>query len=244
MHPAYRRFVEAEHRADLFHVEFLLVIERQNELFALRQRRDRFGERGHHAAPVERGVLVVDGVQPVVGRLVELGDVEQPNAGDLDQHRVVLAEREPHLDGDLVVVAVAAEAQLQFQMRLRLARYGLAPHGKATLRKTIFAHQSEQMFANLLDFYRIAWEYEPRSFPIHLDADGNALEAFTPDFYLPEFNLYVELTTMKQSLVTKKNRKVRLLRELYPALNIQVFYQKDFENLIFKYGLAARPVTA
>ena len=68
------------------------------------------------------------------------------------------------------------------------------------------------------------------------------LESFTPDFYLPEFDLYVELTTMKQSLVTKKNRKVRLLRELYPHFNIQVFYQKDFENLIFKYGLAERPV--
>ena len=70
-------------------------------------------------------------------------------------------------------------------------------------------------------------------------SDGNVIESFTPDFYLPEFDLYVELTTMKQSLVTKKNRKVRLLRELYPHLNIQVFYQKDFENLIFKYGLAA-----
>ena len=68
------------------------------------------------------------------------------------------------------------------------------------------------------------------------------LESFTPDFYLPEFDLYVELTTMKQSLVTRKNRKVRLLRELYPHLNIQVFYQKDFENLIFKYGLAERTV--
>ena len=100
------------------------------------------------------------------------------------------------------------------------------------------------MFANLLDFYRIAWEYEPRSFPIQYDRDGRVLEAFTPDFYLPEFDLYVELTTMKQSLVTKKNRKVRLLRELYPHVNIQVFYQKDFENLIFKYGLAERPVQA
>jgi len=76
------------------------------------------------------------------------------------------------------------------------------------------------------------------------DADGRVLESFTPDFYLPEFDLYLELTTMKQSLVTKKNRKVRLLRELYPKLNIQVFYQKDFENLIFKYGLADRPVEA
>jgi hypoxanthine phosphoribosyltransferase len=66
------------------------------------------------------------------------------------------------------------------------------------------------------------------------------LEAFTPDFYLPEFDLYVELTTMKQSLVTRKNRKLKLLRAIYPSVNIQVFYQKDFENLIFKYGLAER----
>jgi hypothetical protein len=138
----------------------------------------------------------------------------------------------------------AAEAQLQFQMRLRLARYGLTPLGNAALRKNVFAHQSEEMFANLLDFYRIAWEYEPRSFPISSGPNGEVLEAFTPDFYLPEFNLYVELTTMKQSLVTKKNRKVRLLRKLYPDLNIQVFYAKDFENLIFKYGLAQRPVEA
>jgi cytidylate kinase len=141
-------------------------------------------------------------------------------------------------------LSAAAEAQLQFQMRMRLARYGLTPSGNAALRKKIFAHQSEEMFANLLDFYRIAWEYEPRSFPIHTGPSGEVLEAFTPDFYLPEFKLYVELTTMKQSLVTKKNRKVRLLRELYPDLNIQVFYAKDLENLIFKYGLAQRPVEA
>jgi len=139
-------------------------------------------------------------------------------------------------------LSAAAEAQLQFQMRLKLSRHGILPPGNVTLRHKQFAHQSEEMFANLLDFYRIAWEYEPRSFPIQYAADGTVLEAFTPDFYLPEFNLYVELTTMKQSLVTRKNRKVRLLRELYPHLNIQVFYQKDFENLIFKYGLAERPV--
>jgi cytidylate kinase len=138
------------------------------------------------------------------------------------------------------LLSTAAEAQLQFQMRLKLARYGIVPPGKVTLRQKMFAHQSEEMFANLLDFYRIAWEYEPRSFPIQYDRDGSVLEAFTPDFYLSEFDLYVELTTMKQSLVTRKNRKVRLLRELYPRINIQVFYQKDFENLIFKYGLAER----
>jgi cytidylate kinase len=140
------------------------------------------------------------------------------------------------------LLSPAAEAQLHFQMRLRLARFGIVPPDKITLRKKMFANPSEEMFANLLDFYRIAWEYEPRSFPIQLDPDGRPLESFTPDFYLPEFDVYVELTTMKQSLVTKKNRKVRLLRELYPHINIRVYYQKDFENLIFKYGLAERTV--
>lgn len=134
----------------------------------------------------------------------------------------------------------AAEAQIQFRARLRLSRHGLVPPGKVALTRKHFAHPSEEMFANLLDFYRVAWEYEPRSFPIQWDREGKVSEAFTPDFFLPEFDLYVELTTMKQSLVTRKNRKVKLLRQLYPHVNIQVFYQKDFENLIFKYGLADR----
>jgi hypoxanthine phosphoribosyltransferase len=115
------------------------------------------------------------------------------------------------------------------------------PPGAVRLPDKTFAHPSERIFANLLDFYRIAWEYEPRSFPVQWDAEGRISESFTPDFYLAEFDLYVELTTMKQSLVTRKNRKIRLLRELYPHLSVQIFYQKDFENLIFKYGLAERP---
>ena len=103
-----------------------------------------------------------------------------------------------------------------------------------------FAHASEAELARILDYYQVEWRYEPRTFPILFNLDGAVVESFAPDFYLPEFDLYVELTTMKQSLVTKKNRKVKLLRAIYPHLNIQVFYQKDFENLIFKYGLAER----
>jgi cytidylate kinase len=145
---------------------------------------------------------------------------------------------------DFGYLSAEAEAQLQFQLRLRLARHGIAPPGTEALRKKGFAHASEEIFANLLDFYRIPWEYEPRSFPVEWDEQGNMTVAFTPDFYLPEVDMYVELTTMKQSLVTKKNRKVKRLREIYPHVNIQVFYLKDFQNLIFKYGLAERLVTA
>jgi cytidylate kinase len=141
------------------------------------------------------------------------------------------------------LLSQAAEAQIQFQTRLQLARYGIRPPGKVALKRKAFANPSEEIFANLLDFYRIAWDYEPRSFPIQWDKDGRVLEAFTPDFYLPEFDLYVELTTMKQAHVTRKNRKVKLLRTIYPHVNVQVFYQKDFRNLVFKHGLAERGVT-
>jgi cytidylate kinase len=128
-------------------------------------------------------------------------------------------------------------AELQFETRLRLARHGIALAGHAQVKRASFGHPSEEMFANLLDFYRIQWDYEPRSFPLQWDKNGNVIEAFTPDFYLAEFDLYVELTTMKQALVTRKNRKIKLLRAIYPHVNIQVFYQKDFQDLVFKYGL-------
>lgn len=135
------------------------------------------------------------------------------------------------------LLSPAAEAQIHFQTRLQLAQHGIAPAGRVHLKHPSFGHPSERLFANLLDFYRIQWEYEPRSFPLQWDKDGHVMEAFTPDFYLPELDLYVELTTMKQALVTKKNRKVKLLRAIYPHVNIQVFYQKDFQDLIFKHGL-------
>jgi cytidylate kinase len=100
-----------------------------------------------------------------------------------------------------------------------------------------FAHPSEREFARVMDFYRISWQYEPRTFPIEWDENRNVQKAFTPDFYLPDLDLFIELTTMKQSLVTKKNRKVRLLRELYPDVNIKILYERDYKNLIWKYGL-------
>jgi len=130
-----------------------------------------------------------------------------------------------------------AADEIEFETRFELAKRGIVPAGRARVTRASFGHPSEEMFANLLDFYRIQWEYEPRSFPLQWDKDGRVTEAFTPDFYLPELDLYVEVTTMKQSLVTRKNRKVKMLHAIYPHINIQVFYQKDFQELVFKYGL-------
>jgi hypothetical protein len=102
-----------------------------------------------------------------------------------------------------------------------------------------FAHASEAEFARILDFYQVAWEYEPQVFPILWDLEGNVLESFAPDFYLPDMDLFLELTTLQQRLVRKKNRKVRRLRELYPHARIKLFYARDFRALMLKYGRAA-----
>jgi hypothetical protein len=102
-----------------------------------------------------------------------------------------------------------------------------------------FAHASEAEFARILDFYQVTWEYEPQVFPILWDLDGNVLESFAPDFYLPDMDLFLELTTLQQRLVRKKNRKVRRLRELYPYVRIKLFYARDFRALMLKYGRAA-----
>jgi hypoxanthine phosphoribosyltransferase len=107
----------------------------------------------------------------------------------------------------------------------------------ASAAQTRFANDSEAEFARVLDFYRIPWKYEPETFPVEWWPDGRVKSSFAPDFYLTEMDTFLELTTMKQSLVTKKNRKVRLFRELYPDKKLLIFYGRDFKKLTQKFGL-------
>jgi hypothetical protein len=102
-----------------------------------------------------------------------------------------------------------------------------------------FAHASEAEMARILDFYRITWEYEPHTFPILWDLDGDVTESFSPDFWLPDLDLYLEMTTLRQKLVRKKNRKLRRIRDLYPDLRIKLFYARDFRALMLKFGRLA-----
>jgi hypoxanthine phosphoribosyltransferase len=100
-----------------------------------------------------------------------------------------------------------------------------------------FASQAELECAKVLDYYGLPWEYEPTTFVLEEDEDGRVLEAFAPDFYLPDQDLYVEITLMKQSLVTRKNRKLRKLREQYPNVKIKLFYKRDIERLAQHFHL-------
>jgi len=102
-----------------------------------------------------------------------------------------------------------------------------------------FAHPIEAAFARLLDFYRIPWQHEPTTFPLTLNEDGSLAEAFTPDFYLPAEGMYVELTTRRQSLITRKNRKIRLFRNLYPDVRVKLLNRRDLESMLVKYGMHA-----
>jgi hypoxanthine phosphoribosyltransferase len=115
--------------------------------------------------------------------------------------------------------------------------------GPTVFGRVPFAHPAEAEFARLLDFYRIAWRYEPTSFPLAWEGE-RVTEMFTPDFYLPEHDLYVELTTMKQSLITRKHRKIRRFKEVYPDANVQLLTRRDYHELLARFGYAAVEITS
>ena len=130
-------------------------------------------------------------------------------------------------------VDAIAELARKHDLRVRLSESnentGTIDH---QTRNTAFKNETEEEFARILSMYNIEWLYEPKTFPVEWDAEGNVTMAISPDFYLPRFNLYLELTTMDQRYVTKKNKKMRLVRELYPGTNIRIVYKKDFNELV------------
>jgi len=132
------------------------------------------------------------------------------------------------------VITMATLAAAAFQVHPAIQPEEKVPPLRQA-QSVIFAHPSEEDFARILDFYNMEWTYEPRSFPLKWEG-GRITEMFTPDFYLSGIDLYVELTTMKQSLVTEKNRKLRRLRELYPEVKITLLYKNDYDHLLAKYG--------
>jgi hypothetical protein len=111
------------------------------------------------------------------------------------------------------------------------------PRRRARRRVAAFAHDSERQVAALLDFYGVRWEYEPVQFVLDWDERGQPTSAFRPDFYLPDHGCFIEVTTLNQRLVTRKNAKVRRLKELYPEITVKLLYQRDILALDAKYHL-------
>ena len=80
-----------------------------------------------------------------------------------------------------------------------------------------YAHEYEEQFAEILETLNIEYEYEPKTFVIHSNGNGEIKKGFTPDFYLPELDLYVEVTSMHGNSCNKKNRKIVAIKEIYDA---------------------------
>ena len=110
-------------------------------------------------------------------------------------------------------------------------------HSDQEQQRPKFAHPAEELFARILDFYGLEWKYEPRTFPLEWDANGNVTEAFTPDFYLSSQDLYIELTTLRPKLATYKNRRMRRMQELYPEVRIKLLKRREMRDMMVKYGL-------
>lgn len=131
-----------------------------------------------------------------------------------------------------VIYALYRERELSRQIDLRAESMKVISN---TAEFPVLKNASESEFAKILDMYQIDWKYEPKTFPIEWDAEGNVTLAFSPDFYLTKFDTYIELTTMNQKYITKKNKKIKKLRELYPGTNIKIVNKKDFYLLVERF---------
>lgn len=144
---------------------------------------------------------------------------------------------------DLAAATVAAIPSADPSLELAVAAppFDELLHGSLPADRPMpaFAHASEAEMARILDFYRIRWEYEPHTFPILWNLEGAVVESFSPDFWLPDLDLYLEMTTLRQKLVRKKNRKLRRIHELYPDIRVKLYYARDFRALMLKFGRLA-----
>ena len=132
------------------------------------------------------------------------------------------------------ILALVHEREVRQRMEKQTVNTEVINHQSA---RPVFKNPAEVEFARILDMYQIEWKYEPKTFPIEWDSEGNVTLAFSPDFYLTKFDTYIELTTMNQKYVTMKNKKAKKLRELYPGINIKIVYKKDFQSLVERFNI-------
>ena len=215
-------------RADAFHVRLIA-----SEAFRVEQL---LAGNGLSREAAQRRLSVGEREQKRFIRYLYGEDIDHPLLYDL-----VL--RTDHLDALAcvqVIVQAVGQRSLPVHVPGEATREAPGPMANPSAPKAAeagFANSSEEALAKILNFYQIRYEYEPKTFPLAWDAEGRVTEAFSPDFYLVDSDLYIELTTLRQSLVTKKNRKLRRMKEMYPDVNVRMFYRKDFQNLLIKYGL-------
>jgi hypothetical protein len=120
----------------------------------------------------------------------------------------------------------------------------------------MFVTPEEERFERMLRKHSIPWEYESHLITFALDPKiGVADAGFNPDFYLPEWDIYVELTGGGAASMRKKRSKIRRAVDLYPYLRIRLLDEGDvslmeedssrewFETVLLD-GFPRRPILA
>ena len=170
----------------------------------------------------------VDAILFVVDHARDAADLTFESAQAVGQHLAVLG---------VAVSRVCIHTLGGYPIRFRC--YDSVPMETAGATRP-FAHRSEAEFARILDFYGIRWQYEATAFPIARRDDGGVASTFSPDFYLPDFDLWVELTTIRQALMRQKRKKLQRFSALYPDIRIMLLGIRDLRSMLWKYGVSDR----
>lgn len=94
--------------------------------------------------------------------------------------------------------------------------------GKGTYYKNIWMRSSYEIaYAKFLDYSGIKWQYEPKAFDL-----GNS--TYRPDFYIPEWDLYIEI---KGYWRDDAKKKYKLFKKLNPKVRINVLNKKDLKSI-------------
>jgi len=106
-----------------------------------------------------------------------------------------------------------------------------AARGKAGIRKDIsaiiyFYSRWEANIARLFNYLGVKWLYQPKTFDL-------GSQNYTPDFYLPDRNAYVEVKNFLWKYSKIRDRK---FRKIYPDINLTLLLKKNYLKLENKYS--------
>ena len=106
-----------------------------------------------------------------------------------------------------------------------------AARGKAGIRKDIsneiyFYSRWEANIARLFNYLGIRWQHQPKIFNL-------VSQNYTPDFYLPDDDIYIEVKNFLWKYSKIRDRK---FRKLYPDIKLTLLLKKDYLELEKKYS--------
>lgn len=105
------------------------------------------------------------------------------------------------------------------------------PHGlkifphKTPLQDLLLMHRWDRKYAQYLDSINEPYLYEPKYFDIKLD---NRETSYTPDFYIPNKDLYIEIKGYWRDDAKDKYNE---FKKQYPNIKIELLMEKDLNNI-------------